>query len=702
MLLRVLEGGINGEDDRSTPVPLSRGAPSILPSPTRRRVPALHDAAALEEAVTFSASDAALAKTKTGAYAHRVTQGLLAVIAGLSGVAAVVGLVSGPTRDVVGEGTAAARALVLATASTSAAALAIRWVHGRTRREWPLRALTAGLALLTAAALPANVFRGTIPQLVWGPILIAFALTELRWAIGVGTLTLLAVAFFHHDHGAFHDVSTVVVSAGLLATVVALRMIFDRGIAAEHEQTLRVRFLAFHDALTGLPNRRLLRDRLEEGLKKSKRADQKLALLFVDIDHFAAINDSLGHERGDQLIVEATRRIRKAVRDTDTLARFGGDEFVLVLSELPERAIVDRVIRSLQGALEEPFALGDASIRVTASVGVAFYPDDAVEARELLQNADQALFRAKANGRNQVSYFTAELQQQAHRRLQLAQDLAHAIDDGQLHVVFQPILHLTTGRIRKAEALLRWTHPTEGPISPAVFIPIAESNGLIGAIGAWVFRESLKQVKRWRAELDPSFEVSVNRSPVQFREESDDRPSWQIDLDDVGLAANSVVLEITEGILLESNDRIQRQLGRMRAAGVRLSLDDFGTGYSSLSYLHRYDLDYVKIDRSFVSGLAPGSKERILCDGIIAMAHALRLAVVAEGVETSEQADLLRELGCDYAQGYYFGKPMLPEALEALVRRTHAELDGRASSPEADDAGRASGTARTPGAADVA
>lgn len=424
------------------------------------------------------------------------------------------------------------------------------------------------------------------------------------------------------------------------------------------------------DALTGLPNRRMLRDRLAQALVQGQRTDQPVVAMLIDIDHFKEVNDTLGHERGDQLLVEAARRIRSAVRSVDTVARMGGDEFAVVLSDMPASLRVDLIADAIGQALRSPFRLGTEQVYVSASIGISRSPDDAGDVEGLLKNVDHALYAAKDAGRNRFHHYTPALQAQALARVRLANDLRGALAGGQFHVVYQPIVPLDGGTVCKAEALLRWQHPERGPISPAEFIPIAESTGLIGEIGDWVFRTAVAQVRQWRATVHPQFQISVNRSPVQFRRDDSGRPSWGEWLQREGLPGQSIVVEITEGLLLDAGDGVASQLRALREAGLAVSLDDFGTGYSAMSYLHRFEIDVLKVDRSFVSGASEGETGRALCKAMIVMAHELGMKVVAEGVETDEQRDWLQRAGCDHAQGYLFARPMPPADFEAwLIRR---------------------------------
>lgn len=423
------------------------------------------------------------------------------------------------------------------------------------------------------------------------------------------------------------------------------------------------------DALTGLPNRTMLRDRLEQGLRQCRREQTRLALLFIDLDHFKEVNDTLGHDQGDALLVEAAKRISRCMRESDTLARMGGDEFTVVMPGLGDAGRMDRFAQDVIAALRAPFQLLGELAYISASIGIALYPDDGQDIDELFKHADQALYVAKGTGRNRFSYFTPQMQQAANLRLRLAHDLRAAITEGQFWLAYQPIVELASGRIHKAEALIRWQHPERGLVSPAQFIPVAESTGLIVEIGDWVFQEAMRQTARWREHVAPDFQVSINKSPVQFHGGGIGHEAWIAHVRAMGLPGDALVVEITEGLLLDDNPNVKAQLLAFRDAGIGASLDDFGTGYSSLLYLQQHDIDYLKIDQSFVRGLSADSKNLPLCKAIISMAHELGMKVVAEGVETSVQRDLLKGAGCDYAQGYLFSRPLAPDAFEAAYTR---------------------------------
>jgi diguanylate cyclase (GGDEF)-like protein/PAS domain S-box-containing protein len=422
------------------------------------------------------------------------------------------------------------------------------------------------------------------------------------------------------------------------------------------------------DTLTGLPNRDMFRDRLGQEVKKSIRADLPLALLLVDLDQFKEVNDTLGHAVGDLLLKEAAQRISACVRDSDTVARLGGDEFTIVISEISDNAHVEDVAQKIIIKLAEPFNLNNEIVYVSASIGITLYPIDSTEIDILMKNADQAMYSAKNKGRNRFSYFTPFLQEDAQKRMRLTNDLRGALEAGQFSVHFQPIVSLSTGRIHKAEALIRWRHSERGLVSPADFIPLAEETGLINEIGDWVFKESVRWAKQWKTQFGNDFQVSINKSPIQFRAQTHRLSTqWFEYLRELGLPGRNIVVEITEGLLLNADAEVIDELFRLRDADIQVAIDDFGTGYSSLSYLKKFDIDYLKIDRSFVNTLETDANEMALSEAIIVMAHKLGLKVIAEGVETEGQRSLLAAAGCDYAQGFLFSEPIPPEEFEKLL-----------------------------------
>ena len=424
------------------------------------------------------------------------------------------------------------------------------------------------------------------------------------------------------------------------------------------------------DPLTNLPNRRMFRDRLAQDLKKAHRAGLKLALLFLDLDRFKEVNDTLGHDKGDALLIEAAQRIAACVRESDTVARLGGDEFTIILAELDDRSSVERIATAILNALAHPFELGDESAYVSASIGITVYPDDASTLEAMLKNADQAMYVAKNSGRNRFSYFTSTMQEEALHRLHILNDLRGALDAGQFQLYYQPIVEIGSGKIFKAEALLRWFHPKRGLISPAQFIPLAEESGLIHEIGAWVFAQAASQAKQWASHYSADFQISVNKSPLQIQS-NPERCQWQEYLVKSKTNGHNLVIEITESVLLDNSTTVTAELLAYRDAGMQVAIDDFGTGYSALSYLKKLDIDYVKLDQSFIRNLETDPSDKALSEAIVVMAHKLGLQVIAEGVETQAQLDLLAGMGCDFAQGFLYSRAIPAQEFEQLLLASH-------------------------------
>jgi diguanylate cyclase (GGDEF)-like protein/PAS domain S-box-containing protein len=421
------------------------------------------------------------------------------------------------------------------------------------------------------------------------------------------------------------------------------------------------------DTLTGLPNRRMCVDRLQQEIKKRHHSRLPLALLFIDLDRFKEVNDTLGHAQGDMLLVEAARRIQAAVSEADTVARLGGDEFMILLTELSDLSQAEAVAHDLLHQLSQAVTLGTEEVYVSASIGITLYPADADSAEQLMRNADQALYVAKNLGRNRFSYFTPALQQVAQLRQKLINDMRGALAGQQFQLYFQPIVELAGQRIVKAEALLRWHHPQRGLIYPVEFIPLAEETGLILEIGNWVFHEAARWASQWAQTYHHGIQISVNTSPIELSADSFDPGALLDHLRQLGLPGSSITIEITEGILLNVDQRIGEHLQQFHDAGLQIAIDDFGTGYSSLASLKKLDIDYLKIDQVFVRNLATDAYDMALSEAIIVMAHKLDLQVVAEGIETEQQCALLRAAGCDYGQGYLFSKPVPPQEFEALL-----------------------------------
>lgn len=432
------------------------------------------------------------------------------------------------------------------------------------------------------------------------------------------------------------------------------------------EETIRRQ--AYYDLLTGLPNRRLFQDRLGLEIKKANRANLPIALLFIDLDRFKEVNDTLGHDVGDALLQEAARRISACVRESDTVARLGGDEFTVILSELPGIRHTDDVAQKIVNRLAEPYHLDGEILHVSGSIGITLYPYDANGIGALMKTADQAMYIAKSKGRNCFSHFSASLQRAEQTRMHLIDDLRGALAARQLSIWFQPIVDLSTGRIRKAEALLRWQHPTQGMVSPKEFIPLAEDAGLISEIGDWVFKESVHFAKRWSRQFADDFQVCINMSPVQFKAGYKNfAAKWLHHLHETGLPGKNMAVEIGERLLLDAEPGITDKLLAFHGAGVQVAIDDFGTDYASLSHHKKLGVDYLKIDQSFMLNFATDPNDLALSE-VIVMAHTLGLKVIAEGVETEGQRDLLAAARCDYAQGNLYSKPVMQQEFEALLQ----------------------------------
>ncbi len=413
------------------------------------------------------------------------------------------------------------------------------------------------------------------------------------------------------------------------------------------------------DALTNLPNRKFLSELLEQEIRKSERHKLQVWLLFLDLDGFKEVNDSLGHQIGDMLLRQVAERLQKVIRNSDIAGRLSGDEFVVIFTDVTDVTKIDYFASRLIEDIGRPFELQDNLVKVTASIGIANFPNDADNAADLLKYADQSMYVAKKEGKNRYTYFTPALQSASVLRKQISLDLHRAIEEDQYELNFQPIIDARTGDLLKAEVLLRWNHPDKGRINPGAFIPIAEETGVICDIGSWVFKHALQQLHKWRQQYQcEQFKLTINMSPLQLQSTNEEFFDWVNLLELNDLKGEDIILEITEGLLLKDDEIISSRLKKLRASGLQIAIDDFGTGYSSLSYLNELDVDYLKIDQSFVKNLSEKSSEETLCQAIIVMAHKLGLQVIAEGVETREQAQLLNNMHCDQFQGYLFAKPM--------------------------------------------
>ncbi len=424
-----------------------------------------------------------------------------------------------------------------------------------------------------------------------------------------------------------------------------------------------------NDHLTGLPSRIQIYDRLAKTLAKAHAHHHKVALIILCLDRLRTVNLAYGQAAGDRVLRVTGQRLTGCLPETASLGRMHGDEYAIILDELTHTADVEGIVKCLLAAANQPLFLKEEKFQVTSSLGIAFYPDDAQELKDLLRCGDLALQVAKDQGGASSHYYRAGLQQQALERKWLMGALRSALEKGHFCLHYQPIVHLATGVTHKAEALIRWYHPEKGPISPADFIPMAEKMGLIGAISDWILQEALKHAAMLRRQR-PDFQISFNVSPVHLQDKQFDEGRYLGQLAQMGLPGSALVLEITEGLLLEANQQVLNRLSACRAAGIQVALDDFGTGYSSLSYLNRFEIDYLKIDRSFVHNLQSGAKEYALCETMVTMAHKLGLSVIAEGIETQEQSRLLKDLGCDFGQGYLFAEPLSIAELLALMHKS--------------------------------
>ncbi len=451
------------------------------------------------------------------------------------------------------------------------------------------------------------------------------------------------------------------------------RQLIVRDIAERKELERQLQYEATHDTLTGLPNRNLFMAHLEQAIAYAQRYHSRFAVAFIDLDHFKKVNDSLGHETGDQLLKVVASRIREALRESDIVARVGGDEFVLLLQKLSHVEHAADILGRVLERVNEPMDINGHRLVVTGSVGCCFYPEDSACAEVLVKYADAAMYSAKDSGRNNLKLYNAEMRRHIEQRLALEDALCHALDRNQFEVYFQPQICLKTGAIVAAEALLRWHHPELGEISPARFIPIAEETGLINSIGEWVLSEACRQNRAWQACGLPPIPVAVNLSARQL---------LRLDLDQLvsavltktGLAPKYLELELTETVSMEDPIRVAAVLADLRALGVGLAIDDFGTGYSNLLYLRRFPLDKLKLDGGFVSDITHNADSLAITEAVIAMAHSLGLKIVVEKVESEAQAVILAQHGCDMIQGYYYSRPLPATQFADMLQREARRL----------------------------
>ncbi len=437
-------------------------------------------------------------------------------------------------------------------------------------------------------------------------------------------------------------------------------------ITERKQAEARAEYLSYHDALTGLPNQALLKDRLQQAMAFARSNGTKLALMIIDLDRFKTINDFLGHNAGDRLLIEVAGRLSTHVRSTDTLSRQGGDEFHLLLSNLAEPDAIVTFLGELMDDLHRPFQIDGQELTTSVSVGVAIYPEDGADFETLLKKADMAMFRAKEAGRNTYRFFNEDMNEDAVEQITIHAGLWRALEAGQFVLHYQPQIKIATGRLIGAEALIRWIHPDLGLVSPGRFIPVAEETGLIVQIGDWVLREACREAMRWREAGKGDLIVAVNLSAIQFKR-GDIEQSVASALEETGLEPHLLELELTESILIRDSENVLSAVKRLKQMGVKLSIDDFGTGYSSLAYLKRFEVDKLKIDQTFVRELVPNSEDAAIVRAIIQMARSLGLKTIAEGVESQNVLDLLGLIECDEVQGYHCGRPMAAAAFREFL-----------------------------------
>ena len=422
------------------------------------------------------------------------------------------------------------------------------------------------------------------------------------------------------------------------------------------------------DSLTSLGNRRKFYSLLDQCISHTSKTNIPFALFFLDLDRFKEINDSLGHAVGDLLLAEAARRISTCVSEHGHVSRIGGDEFMVLLPALSNREVLGQYAECIRSRINDLFVIEGHEINITTSIGISCFPHDANTAEQLVINGDQAMYYSKKRGRDCFSYFHSSMQKEAQYKTNLIKDLRVAVEQMDFSLYYQPIVDLSTGVVNKAEALIRWHHAERGFVSPAEFIPLAEEAGLINHIGEWVFEEAIDYTKTIQEQTNKHFQMSINTSPLQYDRNGINMAKWCKSLKSRGLSGKNIIVEITEGVLMETNETARGKLFNIRDLNIDIAIDDFGTGYSSLSYLKKFDIDYLKIDRTFVKNLSKDSDDHALVEAIIIMAHKLGIKVVAEGIETREQRDLLVGAGCDFGQGYYFSKPVAGDEFITLLK----------------------------------
>jgi diguanylate cyclase (GGDEF)-like protein len=461
----------------------------------------------------------------------------------------------------------------------------------------------------------------------------------------------------------------------ILGTVLSLRILQQRKRADE-----RVQHIAFHDELTSLPNRLMLNHRLDQALSRHRRAGSQLAILFMDLDRFKVINDSLGHEVGDVLLRQVAERLKAQLREGDTVARMGGDEFVVLIENRENLLDISACARRLVAQLSASYLLGKKECHVTLSIGISVFPSDGGDSQSLLKAAEVAMYRAKDLGRNSYQYYLPSMNVHTVERLELESDLSRALERGEFLLHYQPKVEIATGLITGIEALLRWNHPVRGLVPPMDFIPLAEETGLIVPIGEWVLATACARLKAWQDQGLTDLAVAVNLSARQFAD-SMLLPKLTRIIHSSGLAPSSLELEITESVVMSQGEAAESVLEKLKSIGVQIAIDDFGTGYSSLAYLKRFPIDTIKVDRSFIRDIPRDSGDMKITRTIIALAHGLRLKVVAEGVETADQLKFLRAQRCDAVQGYFLYRPLPEDEVADILKLNRLDCETRLAMP---------------------
>jgi diguanylate cyclase len=544
--------------------------------------------------------------------------------------------------------------LIASVAIAVGASFAALWLfcHLRGGRDWLTRLARLGAAFIMGLAISGMHYTAmAASRFSAGSFCIGAGTTDQRW---------LALA--------------IAIPAIAILSITTILLVYDAHLESrtrKHNEQLeranaQLEHAATHDSLTGLPNRVLLADRLAQATAQSERYSRGFALLVVDLDRFKAINDSLGHIAGDDMLKEVARRLNQLLRKADTLARLGGDEFVLVLNEIAGPRDAESVASKVLASLADPVVLSGLDVQISASIGISVFPEDGLDADTLLQHADAAMYHAKKNGRNSFQFFAPVMNLFARERLELESGLRRALAQGEFELHYQPKVDISTGRIDSAEALIRWRNPKRGLTAPSGFIPVAEETGLIVPIGEWVLQEACRQASAWQKRGMKPLRIAVNLSAQQFKQKSLVATVREA-LAAAELDPACLELELTESAVMQDAESSIHVLRQLSGLGVRVSVDDFGTGYSSLSYLRRLPLDKLKIDRSFIREIAASRDDAEIVRAIISLAHSLHLKVIAEGVETVEQLTFLRGLGCDQYQGFHCSPPVPADEFEQLM-----------------------------------